>query len=76
MKMSKELEFITRVVKECGQIPLDSNFGKDFNLLWDDEKGILVESFVGEYGYDFTELKEKGDAFVKKLYDELKKDFV
>ena len=74
--MSKELEFINRVVKDCGQIKLGRNFGPCFNLMWEnDEIGVVLEKFVGASGYSFKKLSDMGEDFIKSVYDDLKKDF-
>ena len=74
--MSKELEYINRVVKELGQVVLGGNFGPYFNLMWEDDKhGVVLEKLVGEDGYSFKHLRTMGKDFIRKVYEDLKKDF-
>lgn len=67
--------FISRVVKECGQVPLGTGFGKFRNLMWDDKQGVLLQTMTAPNGYVFPRLADKSNTVVKAIYEDLKKDF-
>lgn len=69
------LEFINRIVKECGQVQLGPDFGKFRNLMWDDEDGVLLQTMSAPNGYIFPRLADKSYPIVKAIYTDLKKDF-
>ena len=69
------VEFITNIVMDCSQVPLDSNCGKYFNLMWFEDGRIMVESFEKNDTYGFTNINDLSDATVKKIYKTLETDF-
>lgn len=75
MTRKEMMAFIDRVVKECGQIPLGTGFGKFRNLMWDADKGVLLQTMTAPNGYVFPRLADKSNTVVKAIYEDLKKDF-
>ena len=65
MTKKEMMAFIDKVVKECGQVPLGTGFGKFRNLMWDDERGTVLQTMTYPNGY----------IIIKAIYDDLKKDF-
>ena len=76
-KVTREqmVDFITKIAKDCGQVGLDSACGKYFNVFYDDDDGIMVESFDVNNTYDFTNLNDLSDRVVGKIYKSLLVDF-
>lgn len=69
------LDFINRIVKECGQVRLSPNLGIFCNLMWDDEQGVLLQTMTPPNGYIFPKLADKGYLVVGAIYTDLKQDF-
>jgi hypothetical protein len=75
-KTTKEmLEFISKFTKSCGQIPLGTAFGKYRNLMWDDERGVLLQTMTPPNGYIFPRLEEMSRTVIKAIYNDLHYDF-
>ena len=72
---SEMLEFVTNIVMDCGQVPLDKSCGKYFNVLWFEDCTIMVESFEKNDTYDFTNINDLSDTMVKKIYKSFCEDF-
>lgn len=75
MTKKEMMGFISRVVKECGQVPLGSKFGIFRNLMWDGKQGVLLQTMTAPNGYVFPRLADKSNTVVKAIYEDLKKDF-
>lgn len=75
MTKKEMMAFIDKVVKECGQVPLGTGFGKFRNLMWDANKGVLLQTMTAPNGYVFPRLADKGYIIIKAIYEDLKKDF-
>ena len=75
MSKKEMMEYISEIVKSCGQVPLGGNFGIFRNLMWDDEKGVLLQTMDKPSGYIFPKLADKSIVVIKAVYEDLKKDF-
>ena len=69
------VEFITNTAMDCGQIPLDSFCGKYFNVMYDSEDRIMVESFEKNNTYGFTNLNDLSEKDLRNVYKSLALDF-
>ena len=69
------VEFITNVAMDCSQVSLDSSCGKYFNLLYDADDRIMVESFEKNDTYGFTNINDLSDKEIEKIYKSLLVDF-
>ena len=69
------VEFITNIVMDCSQVPLDSFCGKYFNLMWFEDGRIMVESFEKNNTYDFTNINDLSDKDVANIYKSVCVDF-
>ena len=67
----KMLAYISQVVKSCGQVPLGRRFGEYKNLLWDNDRGVLLQTLDNT----FEHLEGQNLVIVKRVYDDLQKDF-
>lgn len=67
--------FITKIAKDCGQTPLDSFCGKYFNLMYDTDRGVVVESLEKNNTYGFTEISRLSDKDIRNIYKSLSIDF-
>ena len=67
----KMLAYISQVVKSCGQVPLGGRFGEYKNLLWDDDRGVFLQTLDNT----FEHLEDQNLVIVKRIHDDLQKDF-
>ena len=66
---------ITQIAKDCGQTHLDSFCGKYFNLMYDPDSGVVVESLEKNNTYGFTEIARMSDKDIRNIYKSLAIDF-
>lgn len=69
------VEFITNVVMDCGQVKLGKSCGKFFNIMYDPDNCVRVQSFEKNDFYGFTNLNDLSDRMVEKIYNDMYKDF-
>ena len=69
------IEFITNVVMDCGQVKLGKACGKFFNIMYDNNDCITVESFEPRNTIKFTNINRLTDDWVEKIYNDLYEDF-
>ena len=72
---AEQEEFITNIAMDCGQVSLDSSCGKYFNLMYDAQDRIVLESFEKNDTYGFTNINELSDKEISKIYKSLLVDF-
>ena len=69
------VDFITNVAMDCGQVKLASRCGKYFNLMYNSDNTIVVESFEPNDNYGFTNINDLSDEVVEKIYTDVYEDF-
>lgn len=69
------VEFITNVVMDCGQVKLGKACGKFFNIMYDADDCVRVQSFEPNNGYGFTNINDLPDNVVEEIYNDMYEDF-